>query len=282
MTTNNPLKQYFRQPSIYSPLPSKGEYYGEGALEMPETNEVAIYPMTAIDVITYKTPDALFNGSAIVDVIKSCVPAIKDPWEMPSFDLNMLLIAIRIASVGHEYEIASTCPKCSSIADFVIDLRLLLDNMPDISLYKEPLNVGDLSIYFKPLVYKDINKNNKIQFEEQKLMQVLHNDQIEDTDKMTALSNAFKKIASFTVETMTRSIEFIKTTDATVTDADNISEFLTNCDKEVFDLIKARLFELKEIEDLKDLDITCAEDECKHEYKQPYTLDMTTFFEENS
>ena len=80
---NNPLRQYFRRPAIYITLPSKGKYYPIGAVEIPEGGEIPVYPMTAIDEITSKTPDALFNGTAIAELIKSCIPAIKDPWAIP-------------------------------------------------------------------------------------------------------------------------------------------------------------------------------------------------------
>jgi hypothetical protein len=77
--SNNPLTQYFRQPAVYVKLPSGGKYYSEGAIVMPANQELPVYPMTAIDEITYRTPDALFNGNAVVNVIKSCIPNIVDP-----------------------------------------------------------------------------------------------------------------------------------------------------------------------------------------------------------
>ena len=99
--SDNPLAQYFRTPAIHLDLPSKGEGYPDGVLEMPDSGEVPVMPMTAIDEITYKTPDALFNGSSVVDVIQSCIPSIKDAWQMPITDLTAVLTAIRIASFGH-------------------------------------------------------------------------------------------------------------------------------------------------------------------------------------
>jgi hypothetical protein len=90
----NPLSQYFRQPSIYIKLPSGGQFYPPGALDMPPNGELPILPMTAVDEITYRTPDALYNGVATVDVIRSCVPNIIDPWCIPVIDVDPLLIAI--------------------------------------------------------------------------------------------------------------------------------------------------------------------------------------------
>ena len=70
MSSNNPLQQYFRQPAIYLRLPSNGEFYPPGSIDMPVNKEIPIFPMTAIDEITYRTPDALFNGTAVVNVIQ--------------------------------------------------------------------------------------------------------------------------------------------------------------------------------------------------------------------
>ena len=127
--TANPLKQFFRQPSIYLSLPSGGHHWPATALTMPENRELPVYPMTAIDEITYSTPDALFSGQAVINVVHSCVPNIKNAWEIPGIDLNAVLIAIRIASYGHEMELATRCPKCETESDFGIDLRMVLDSI---------------------------------------------------------------------------------------------------------------------------------------------------------
>jgi hypothetical protein len=154
---NNPLKQYFRRPSIYLKLPSGGVGYPAGALNKTETGELPIYPMTAIDEITSKTPDALFNGTAIVEIIKSCVPNIRDPWSIPSTDLDAILIAIRSAAQGNDMEIESTCPSCKEIATYAINLIGMLQNMKP-GDYKTELQISDLFIKFRPLIYREMNK----------------------------------------------------------------------------------------------------------------------------
>ena len=123
----NPLKQFFRQPAIYLQLPSDGRHWQDQSLTMPENHELPVYPMTAIDEITYRTPDALFNGQAVVNVIQSCVPAVKDGWAVPGIDINALLIGIRIASYGHDLEIGTKCPECGTDAEYTVDLRMILD-----------------------------------------------------------------------------------------------------------------------------------------------------------
>ena len=43
-----------------------------------------------IDEITFKTPDALLNGQATVDVIQSCIPNIKDAGNPLSYYESLL------------------------------------------------------------------------------------------------------------------------------------------------------------------------------------------------
>ncbi len=124
--SNNPLKQYFRRPAIYLTLPSKGKDYPPGVIDFPENGELPIYPMTAIDEITTKTPDALFNGNAVAELIKSCVPNIKDPWQVSSTDLDAILLAIKAASGSDSLEIDSTCPGCKEQSTYKINLVAVL------------------------------------------------------------------------------------------------------------------------------------------------------------
>ena len=48
--TANPLAGHFRQAKIYIKLPSGGQYYDEGSLDMPENQELPVMPMTAKDL----------------------------------------------------------------------------------------------------------------------------------------------------------------------------------------------------------------------------------------
>ena len=184
--SNNPLSQYFRQPSIYLKLPSQGRYYPDGTLNMPENGEVPVYPMTAIDEITQRTPDALFNGSAVATVIKSCVPNIIDPWAIPAVDIDSILVAIRIASYGHSMDVETTCPHCQNEEAYGLDLRTVLEQMKSPN-YNEPVIAGDIEIYFRPMNYKNLNDNNLKQFEEQKLLQVIPSTELQDSEEVSAM-----------------------------------------------------------------------------------------------
>jgi hypothetical protein len=271
----NPLSQYFRQPSIYIKLPSQGQNYPAGTLIMPANGELPVYPMTAIDEITYRTPDALFNGQATVNVIQSCVPNIKDAWAVPSIDLDTILIAIRIASYGHDMEFATSCPACQDTSERSIDLRTMLDALrsPD---YASHITYGDLEIYFRPLSYKNLNDNSQLQFEQQKLLQVIPDSAVSEADKMTALTRAFKQLTEITVRSLSISITMIKTPQALVSEQPFIEEFLKNCDRELFNQIRDHVLRLREQSELQPLKLQCTA--CNNKYEQALTLDMASFF----
>lgn len=271
----NPLSQYFRQPAIYIRLPSGGKNYPQGALDMPANGELPVYPMTAIDEITYRTPDALFNGQATVSVVQSCVPNIKDAWSIPSIDLDTILIGIRIASYGHEMEFGTTCPACKDTSERAIDLRNLLASMraPD---YSASVRQGDLEIYFRPLSYKNLNDNSQLQYEQQKILQIIPDSEISEEDKIAALNRAFRQLTDITIRSLTSSITAIKTPQALVNEFEYIEDFLKNCDRELFNQIRDHVLKLREQSELQPLKLKCTA--CSHEYEQIITLDMASFF----
>jgi hypothetical protein len=275
-TTNNPLKQFFRQPSIYIRLPSQGQYYPPGTLEMTANKEFPVYPMTAIDEITYRTPDALFNGDAVVSVIQSCLPNIKNAWYMPATDLDSILIAIRIASYGHELPFSSMCPSCGNEDERLADLRVMLDNMkgPDYSL---PIKHGDMEIYLKPMTYKNLTDNNKSQYEEQRILSQIPTEG-DDIEKIRSFqyTEILKKITEITIKALAQSISVIKTPQAQVTEQEYILELLANCERSLFNQIRDYIIEAKASAEMKPLDLECSS--CKHKYQQAITLNMSDFF----
>lgn len=273
--TPNPLRQFFRQPKIYLRLPSLGRYWPSGSLDLPENGEIPILPMTAIDEITYRTPDALFNGQAVVSVIESCCPNIKNAWAAPSVDIDSILVAIRIASYSHELEMETVCPSCENREEYTLDLRQVLDTfrLPN---YEETINNGDLEIHFAPINYKLMHENNLIRFNEQRMMQMLPDPALSEDEKVKILNNALVKITEMTVNTLTMSISLIKTPGAIVTESEHINDFLKNCDRALFNTIRDHIVSLRESAEIKPLDVKCPA--CGHEYQQPFTLDQANFF----
>lgn len=273
----NPLKKFFRQPAIYIKLPSAGKHWVTGSIDVPINGEFPVYPMTAMDEITYRTADALFNGAAVVKVIESCVPNIKDAWKIPSTDLDTILVGIRIASYGHEMQFDSECPYCQNENSFGLDLRTVMDGItvPD---YDKTVTIGDLEIYFKPLDYHEVNRNAMVQFEDQKLLEMLPNSDLPEEEKVRRINDAFLKLTSMTMTAIAQSIAMIRIGTDVVADAVHIEEFINNCDRSTFDHVRSHIIELKQSSELKPLKIKCQNPDCNKVYETPFTLDVSNFF----
>lgn len=273
--STNPLQQFFRQPVVYLKLPTGGQFWPDGSLDMPPNYELPVLPMTAIDEITYRTPDALFNGSAVANVIQSCVPNIKNAWKMPGPDLNAILIAIRIASYGANMDVETTCTSCGHTDDYTVNLNSILDSMPK-SNFAQSVDHGDLQIYFKPVDYQTQNEINLLQFEQQRILQQLQEADYTEDQKMKLLNNALHEITKLTVRAIASSIAGVRTPAAMVANYSHIEEFLNNCDRNLFVKIRDHAIKLKTDAELPPLKLTCSE--CKHQYEQAMIMDSTNFF----
>jgi hypothetical protein len=80
------LAKYYRAPKLYVRIPSQGAFNPD--IEQSMSEELAVMAMTGRDETMIKNPDALLNGEAITSVIKSCVPGIKDPKDIPITDVQ--------------------------------------------------------------------------------------------------------------------------------------------------------------------------------------------------
>ena len=147
----NPLKKFFRQPKLYITMPSKGKWYPQGALEPTENMELPVYAMTAKDELTLKTPDALINGQATVDIIQSCIPNVKNAWTMPSIDVDAALIAIRIATYGDTMDLTTKAPNTEIEKTYQLDLRQLLESMGNTEFQDEVTTSQDITVTIRPV-----------------------------------------------------------------------------------------------------------------------------------
>lgn len=272
---SNPLSQYFRQPVLHLKLPSGGRFWPEGSLDLPATGEVPVYPMTAKDEIGLKTPDALLNGSATVEVIQSCIPAIKDAWKMPVSDLDAVLIAIRNASYGDEIEFTSVCPSCRESNEYTLNIHEIQNNADKVN-WDNPVVYNDLRIYLKPQSYYELNRTSIENFEEQRLIQLANNSDLPEDEKIRQFNEIFRKLTTQTIKTIAANIDRIETETDSVNNPLFIQEFVENAERSVFDAIRKQVSDVRERVQSKPLHIKC--DSCTHEYETPFQLEQSNFF----
>jgi hypothetical protein len=266
---------------LFASLPSNGKFYPAGALETTETGEYPIYSMTAKDELTMKTPDALLNGQATVELIKSCVPSIKDPWNLPSIDLDALLIAIRLATYGETMTLSIKTPVTGEEKEMSVNLRDILDNFANIE-FEDVVQSGDMTVYLRPLTYREFTKSALKTFEQQRIFNIVNDEQISDEDKLQAFTNSFAKLTDLTVDMMANHISAIEIGDTRVDNKQHIDEFMKNADKSFYSVIQAHLESQKIKFTIQPLKAQATLEEIEQgvpeTYEVPVTFDQSNFF----
>jgi hypothetical protein len=237
----NPLKKYFRQPKLYIKLPSSGNFYPPGVLDVTETGEYPVFAMTAKDELIMKTPDALLNGQATVDVIQSCFPNITNAWMVPSIDLDAILVAIRLATYGEKIELNVNIPVINETRAYELDLRTVLDKLLNAAYDNEIQVNSDITAYIRPLTYKEFTQTAIKTLEEQRIFSIVNDDSIDDQKKIEIFTASFKKLTDINVDIVSQSLIRIVTPDGETTDKAFIKEFMDNADKDFFKAIMDHL-----------------------------------------
>lgn len=202
----NPLLERVRIPGETHALPSGGLFYTDELDNSVKNGEVHVYPMTALDEITIRSPDKLFSGEAVNEVFKRCIPQIKDPMGLLAKDVDFLMVVLRKISYGDDFDIKYThdCtdakehPYVVNMGHFVTNSKKI-DPLTVTSMFSVTLE-NDQKIEMHPIRYRDIVN----------LMQSLSDD------------NSVEKNNSRMLDTM---VDIISNVDG-ITDRDHIDEWI--------------------------------------------------------
>lgn len=269
---NNPLQKYFRQPKVYVNLPSRGVYSAPGSIG--QTENVPVYAMTGMDEIMIKTPDALLNGEATVKVIESCVPSIKDGWQVSNLDIDLLLTAIRLATYGHDMTVSHTCPNCNTLNDYEIDVRQFVEHF-DRCQYDNTVELGDLTVKVRPLNYRQITDYNLKNFALQRqLAQGLERESEEEKQKI--INGLFNQLADIQAELYLEGVDSVEVPEGTVDRKEYIKEWLANSEKSIYEAIKNQIEKNRNVWKLPQQQVTCPE--CGTDSSFEVDLDQSGFF----
>lgn len=274
--TNNPLAGYFRHPELYINLPSQGRWWADGSLSMPENGELPIFSMTGQDELSMKNADGLMNGDTTVRVLQSCCPNIKNAWNMPSIDLDALMIAIRISSYGHKMEASTSCSKCNETIDYAVDLRYVLSNIKTPN-YDIPVEIKDLTVMLKPAPYQIVNLNNMETYQQQRAVMQLKDEKLTEQQKIDIVKSAVQRLTDISVSRLSEFIDKIMLPDGNVvTDKKFITEFINNTSRESYASLRDSLAKKAQEYQLPTIPLKC--DACGHEDKRQFQFDPASFF----
>ena len=283
MQQPNPLASFMRQPKIYIRLPSNGEYWPSGTIIPTETGEYPVYSMTAKDELMLKVPDAVMSGQAVVDVIQHCIPNIKNAWHMPNIDLDVALIAIRLATYGEKMTTPITFGDDIEM-EYTVDLRTVMDSLLTTITWDPVVQVSDdLTVFVRPMTYKQISESALKTFETQKIMQVVNNDKLEEAEKLKLFKESFSKLTDITLGMVQASIIRIDSSEGSTDNPRFIAEFIENVDKDIFNKIQEHLDRLREINTIKPVVVTVTDEMREKGFtgdtvEVPMVFDPATFF----
>jgi hypothetical protein len=283
MENTNPLQKYYRQPAIYIKLPSGGRYYPKNVFTPTETGDIPILPMTVKDELAFKTPDAMINGQSTVDVIKSCVPNLLDPWQMVNYDTDAVLLAIRIATYGETMDINYRVPGTDDEQTHTINLPALLEDLGRVEIKDETTTSKGFKVEMQPLSYKTLTKIQIARFEQQKMYGTIDNSTMSDEAKQSAFAKSFETLNMVNFSLLVDSIKSITTPEGnTVVDRAQIIEFCNNADATTVTEIQDKLSELRVQAQIPLLRIKATEDQIKKgaptSFEVPVTFDNSNFF----
>lgn len=274
----NPLAKYFRTPGLHVTLPTKGKFMAEGDVEFTMNGEVPVFPMRAADELLLKSPDALMSGYAVEKLIESCVPAIKNPRQLATVDLDVILLAIRAASFGEDMDIEAKCPHCAETNAYSVNLPHVLSTLTKSEFENEIRLNDDLIVLVKPYTLDIATKIAITAFNEARSVQLA--EEGPEEQRQAAVSGSFKRLADLNNQMIVESIQSIATPEGIVEDREMISEFIENASRVFIKKIDERLKSLNSIGMDKNVHLTCSE--CEKDWDTKIEFDPTSFFGQGS
>jgi len=278
----NPLEKYYRQPAIYIRLPSKGKYYTKEVYTPTETGEIPVLPMTAKDELAFKTPDAMINGQATVDVIKSCVPGIRDPWSMPVIDLDTVLLGVRIASTGESMDISVIVPKVEETIAYTVDLRVMMDQIDRSQFNPYVVLEPTLTVKVKPMSYRQLTNLQLRTYEQQRMMTQVAQGKMSASEKNKEFNEIFNRMTNLTLDNMKEGVLEINADGDVITENTYISEFVDNMQAEMASKIRTHIDGQNSLGKIKPITVQVPEDMVKKgaptTFGSPLSLDNSNFF----
>ncbi len=288
MSTNvkniNPLEGFLRVPKLYVSLPSRGKFSTVDT-QSEITDEIPIFPMTAKDETMLRNPDALLNGESLVSVIRS-VTGIQDVYNLSSNDVDVILLASRLATYGQDLPIGSDCPKCKHNHESDVNIEAILETVEELDdEYIVNLDNG-LTVYIRPSTYKDSQMAALQAFRETTELNRLTSDDEKKTDefeKLKVFNKSFQAMADLNIVILANSIIKVVIPGADdeeateVTNKKHILAWVQGIGKQEADLIMNEANSVNDKGIAREWEIVCPE--CEYSYSQKIEFNPASFFD---
>ena len=161
---------------------------------------------------------------------------IKDAWNIKSYDLDTILIAIRIATYGETMDINFTVPGAKETVSHTVNLPAILDQLKQIKIEDSFTMQDGLKIGVRPLTYKDMTEASQKTFQESKMYSAIQDSELPQEDKLKRFNDSFKALTDLNSAIILKNIAKITMQDGTeITDQAQISEFINNANAKLIE-----------------------------------------------
>lgn len=269
------LEQHKRQPKLFIDLPSEGVHYDDTVCK--QVKSMAVFGMSAMDEIMLKTPDALFSGEATYQVMRSCVPDILDPWKLIGYDIDYVLLSIRIATYGESIDIVTNCPKCKTANDGTVNLQGLLQEVNNYEI-NHSFEIGPLHFDLKPISYRQTTDFSAEHYTLQRQIMQSEKTDLPQKEKDELQNDLMLKSANLNLRIALAHIEKITDGENEEADPDVIFKFVSENDVAFYDKVRDTIMKLTQRWKLPFFDSVCQNEECKNEFKTQLDMDYANFF----
>lgn len=278
--TDNPLKRYSQRPGTYVALPSGGKYYTVPP-KLTADGELEVRPMTASDEIKLKSPDGLMNSNSLYQVIEHVAPGITDGKTIPTPDLDIIVIAMRIATYGKMMDVGARCANCGHDEHYQIDLSRIIASAKKIEA-PDSVKVGDLTVNLRPHTSESNTLLSTYQIEVGRA--VRHFELASATDKPEHSRNLHETItrgSELLFDILTKTIVSVETPeDETITDEKFIRDWLEDLASPDYQIIRDAVNELSQERVNRKMKFQCAK--CEHHNEVEVSFDPANFFGSSS
>ena len=200
---------------------------------------------------------------------------------MPSIDLDAVLIAIRIATYGESMDVNINVPNTTIKRDYSMDLRLALDDLM-MGTFVDTVNIGALTVTLKPINYKEFTAGAVKSFEEQRIINVVNDDKIDEQTKLSMFQQSFRKLTDITIAMVADSVVSIAVDGEVVTDPTHITEFIAKSEKNFYAAIMAHVQKQRDSFSIKPIKVASTAEDIKAgapaSFEVPVTFDQSNFF----
>lgn len=246
--------------------------------------------MTAADDIRFKTNEVLLNASAVSELIRSCVPDIRDPEQMPVLDLDVILLAIRQASFSETIPADVLVPGTSISTRLDLNISELIQNFSNADeLWDERLDLINeqnekLTVIVRPVTLKSMFSATRSLMRQQQATAEITMSSKQTDEKIADLDDQMKSLSSVTINMVTDSISEIQGAGGfSIKNPGEIRQFLNQLDLAYFRAIQKHIEDQRKLISFKPLQITSTAEQLAAGAPETWTADITfnikNFFE---